>query len=97
MFLLFIDYYWSLKINDFEGIEDMESWNARIDVDVAVKGGGLKIAVNGEYNKKEVSTHKSKVSDALNIEVLLWDLDDAYSLAAYGITTFLYWVDGEYL
>jgi len=90
---------WAILQTDFvtEGVE--EEWNAGLDVGASVKAGGsyygfdfgVEVGVDYEYDKSELQTYKTTVTDACSLGVYLGCINTGYGVCNYTVTPYAYW------
>ncbi len=72
-------------------IELEASVTVETEAQFKVFGGSLSATVEGEYEASELSTHRTKVSQELEIEVELGGVDESLGEVKYAVQPYCYW------
>jgi len=85
------EYHPYLRVTDVAGIEELQSRNIGIEMGASISGWGIEVGVTGSYDKTELSTQKTTITNAFSLETDIYGLNSGFSEAAYNIIPYYYW------
>jgi hypothetical protein len=80
----------ALTITEFTSISDQTSWDFGMSINTEVWGWGVSLSTEAHYNKGEINTHSTSVSDQFEMDVDLYDIDTQIGEVNYKVSPYAY-------
>lgn len=80
----------ALTITEFTSISDQTSWDFGMSINTSVWGWGVSLSTEAHYNKGEINTHTTSVSDQFEMDIDLYDIDTQIGEVNYKVTPYAY-------
>jgi hypothetical protein len=80
----------ALTITEFTFISDQTSWDFGMSINSAVWGWGISLSTEAHYNKGEINTHKTSVSEQFEITIDLFDINTEIGEVNYKVRPYAY-------
>ncbi len=86
-------YDWSLLFEDFQSNEVTTAKEFSRDWGASVSGWGMGFSLNGSYNREDIQTQRTEVSNGLQLDVHLDAIDPGIGEVGYIVTPYAYWAN----
>ena len=80
----------ALTFTEFTSISDQTSWDFGMSINTSVWGWGVSLSTEAHYNKGEINTHKTSVSDQFEITIDMFDIDAEIGEVNYKVRPYAY-------
>ena len=80
----------ALTITEFTSISDQTSWDFGMSINTSVWGWGVSLSTEAHYNKGEINTHTTSVSDQFEMDIDLYNIDTQIGEVNYKVTPYAY-------
>jgi hypothetical protein len=80
----------ALTFTEFTSISDQTSWDFGMSINSEVWGWGVSLSTEAHYNKGEINTHKTSISDQFEITIDMFDIDTEIGEVNYKVRPYAY-------
>jgi hypothetical protein len=80
----------ALTFTEFTSLSDQTSWDFGMSINSEVWGWGVSLSTEAHYNKGEINTHTTTVSDQFEINIDLFDIDTEIGEVNYKVRPYAY-------
>ena len=80
----------ALTYTEFTSISDQTSWDFGMSVNSEVWGWGVSLSTEAHYNKGEINTHTTSISDQFKITIDMFEIDTQIGEVNYKVRPYAY-------
>ena len=80
----------ALTYTEFTSISDQTSWDFGLSINSSVWGWGVSLSTEAHYNKGEINTHTTSISDQFRISLDMYDIDTGIGEVNYRVRPYSY-------
>jgi hypothetical protein len=80
----------ALTFTEFTSISDQTSWDFGMSINTKVWGWGVSLSTEAHYNKGEINTHTTSVSEQFEMDIDLYDIDTQIGEVNYKVCPYAY-------
>ena len=80
----------ALTFTEFTSISDQTSWDFGMSINTKVWGWGVSLSTEAHYNKGEINTHTTSVSEQFEMDIDMYDIDTEIGEVNYKVCPYAY-------
>jgi hypothetical protein len=80
----------ALTFTEFTSISNQTSWDFGMSINSSVWGWGVSLSTEAHYNKGEINTHTTSISDQFEITIDMFDVDTEIGEVNYKVRPYAY-------